>query len=46
MLFQNFFQEVLRETTLTNTRQLDIAVKMGVLDALQTKTARIIETES
>lgn len=44
MLFQNFFQEVLRETTLTNTRQLDIAVKMSVLDALHTKTARNTES--
>ena len=45
MLFQNFFQEVLRETTLTNTRQLDIAVKMSVLDAtMHTKSAK--KTES
>ena len=44
MLFQNFFQEVLRETTLTNTRQLDIAVKMSVLDAMHTKTARNTES--
>jgi hypothetical protein len=32
MLLQSFFNEVLRETTMTNDRQLDIAVKMGVVD--------------
>ncbi len=32
LLLQSFFNEVLRETTMTNDRQLDIAVKMGVID--------------
>ncbi len=40
MLLQSFFNEILRETTMTNNRQLDIAVKMGIIDCQQPRKAK------